>query len=231
MGQEYEPRTTTEMIDELDTKKKESEKALAARRKSFLPACEAEGKYVYLSFHGHEYTLHPDAARKLAQMLLDAADNTEDTGKQTTLDDAFVKGLGYPSLEAFKESLSRQIEIDKDRQNRLDVENQIVGALLKESKLIVPKSLVKKQLEYRLGEAKRRFESQGLPEEEIKKKENEMRKELKDVVEKDVKVYLVLDKIAQLEGITVGENENLPQKVMGFLLKEASWKDEEAKKK
>lgn len=150
---------------------------------------------------------------------------------KATLDDGFVKGLGYPSLEAFKESLSRQMEIDKDRQNRLDIENQIVEVLFKEAKLIIPKSLVKKQLEYRLGEAKRRFESQGLPEEEIKKKEEEMREELKDVVEKDVKIYLVLDKIAQLEGITIGENENLPHKVMGFLLKEASWKDEEKKKK
>jgi FKBP-type peptidyl-prolyl cis-trans isomerase (trigger factor) len=74
---------------------------------------------------------------------------------KSTLDDDFVKGLGYPSLEEFKESLSRQMEIDKDRQNRLDVENQIIAALLKEARLVVPKSLVKKQLEYRLGEVKR----------------------------------------------------------------------------
>ena len=86
-----------------------------------------------------------------------------------------------------------------------------------------------KQLEYRLSELKRRMVSQGLPAEEIQKKENEMTKELKGPVEKDVKLFLIFDKIADLEKITVKEGENLPAKVMEFLMKEAQWKDEKAK--
>jgi len=145
--------------------------------------------------------------------------------ENTPIDDGFAKGLGYPNLEAFKESLSRQMQIDKDRQNRVDIENQIVEGLLKSAKLAVPQSLVKKQLEHRIQDARQRLKSQGLPDEEIDKKEEELRKNLVPQVEKDVKVYLTFDKIAELENIVLKEGENLSSKVMEFLLKEADWQE------
>ena len=141
------------------------------------------------------------------------------------IDDAFVKGLGYPTLDSFKQFLTRQMEMDKDRQNRMDIENQIVDALLKETKLTVPQTLVKRQLEHRLGDLIERVKSQGMPETEIKKKEEEWRKDLQPAVERDVKAFLVFDAIAKEEKITVSENESLPNKVMAFLLKEAQWEE------
>ena len=147
--------------------------------------------------------------------------------KNVEIDDAFAHGLGYPNLAEFKKSLSRQLELDKDRQNRLDIENQIIECLLKKAKLVVPQSLVRRQIENRIGEGKKRLKDQGLSTEEINKKEEEMRKELRDPVERDVKVYLILDKIAQVENIEIKEGENLPAKTIEFLLKEAKW--EEAK--
>lgn len=147
--------------------------------------------------------------------------------KETTIDDAFAHGLGFPSLEEFTKSLSRQLELDKDRHNRADIENQVAEHLLKKSKLTTPGSLVKKQLARRLEDIHRRLASQGLSAEEIKKKEEEIRPRLEESVEKDVRIYLILDKIAELESIPVKEEENLAVKVMEFLLKEAEW--EEAK--
>ncbi|HSA30873.1 MAG TPA: trigger factor [Candidatus Omnitrophota bacterium] len=145
------------------------------------------------------------------------------------LDDAFVKGLGYPSLEAFKESLARQMEIDKDRQNRLDVEKQITDHLIKAAKLTAPQSLVQKQMDHRVNELKERLKSQGLAEEEIQKREQQITKDLKDAVERDVKLYLIFDKIAELEGMEFKEGESLPVKVMEFLMKEAEWKEGKGK--
>lgn len=148
--------------------------------------------------------------------------------KEQAVDDNFVKSLGYPSLEAFKESLTRQMEMDKDRQNRLDVENQVVDALIKDAKLDIPSTLVKRQLDHRMEETIQRLKEQGMPEAEIKKREEQMRKDFEKTAEKDVKVYLILEAIAKVENIhTHSEKESLPAKVMAFLLKEASW--EEAK--
>ncbi len=146
-----------------------------------------------------------------------------DKGQEIPLDDHFARGLGYPNLEEFKQTLKRQMELDKDRTNRIDIENQIIDALLKESKFPLPQTLVKKQLEHRLHHALEQMRTQGSPEDEIAKKEAELRKALQKPVEKDVRVYLVLDKIAELEGLTVQQNENLPSKVMEFLFKEARW--------
>lgn len=145
--------------------------------------------------------------------------------KEVNIDDAFAKGLGYPSLEDFKKTLTRQMELEKDRQNRFDIENQIVDCLLKNAKLATPSSLVKKQFDRRLHEIKHRLKDQGLSDEEIKKRAEEMTKELQASVERDVQVYLILDKIAELEGIKIAEKENLPAKVMEFLLKEAKWEE------
>lgn len=145
--------------------------------------------------------------------------------KEVTLDDAFARGLGYPTFEEFKSFLRRQMEMDKERHNRMDVENQVVEYLLKNSSLHVPQSIVKKQLEHRISEIHQRMHQQGMPEEEIKKKEAQMGKDLESQSEKDVKAFLIMEKIAETEGIHVHQNENLFQKVMEFLLKEAEWKE------
>ena len=50
---------------------------------------------------------------------------------------------------------------------------------------------------------------------------------LQPVVEKDVKAYLIFDAIAKEENMTVAEGENLPNKVMAFLMKEAKWEEAE----
>lgn len=147
-------------------------------------------------------------------------------GKEVAIDDAFAKGMGFPSLEEFKNALKRQLEMDKDRQNRIDVEGQIIDHLLKEAKLAVPQSLVKRQLHHRMHETIERLKQQGMKEEDIQKKQEEIRKDLETVVERDVKVFLVLEAIAKEEKIEpANERENLPAKVMEFLLKEAKWEE------
>jgi len=147
----------------------------------------------------------------------------QDKENKVEVNDAFAHGLGYPNLEEFRKSLSRQLESDKDRHNRADVENQIVENLLKKTKLTVPESLVRRQIEHRIEEEKKRLKSQGVSDDEIDKKEKEMRKDLRAPVEREVKVYLILDKIAEVERIEIKEGENLPVKVIEFLLKEARW--------
>ncbi len=153
-------------------------------------------------------------------------------GQETPIDDAFAKGMGFPSLEEFKKALTRQLEFDKDRQNRMDVENQIVDHLLKTAKLIVPQSLVKRQFAHRYNETLRRLKSQGMSDENIKSREEEIKKSLNEVVERDVKVFLILEEVAKLEKIeAVDENDSLPGKVIELLLKEAKWEDAKAESK
>lgn len=147
--------------------------------------------------------------------------------KEVTVDDAFAKGMGFPSLEEFKTALKRQMEFDKDRSNRMDIENQIVEDLIKNAKLIVPQSLVKRQMYHRLNDSLKRLQQQGMKEEELKTKAEELQKQLEPIVERDVKIYLILEEIGKQENIVADPNESVPAKVMEFLLKEAAWQDAE----
>ena len=160
---------------------------------------------------------------KTLEMFKKSYEEGQKEKKDIAIDDTFARGLGFPNLEEFKKSLARQMEMEKDRQNRWDVENQIITALLEKTKFAVPSSVVNRQLENRLNDVQRRLKSQGMNDADIKKKQDEILAALKEEVEKDVKVYFLLDKIAELEKIEVKEGENLPAKVMEFLLKEAQW--------
>ncbi|MBF0522654.1 MAG: hypothetical protein HQL24_06320 [Candidatus Omnitrophica bacterium] len=170
--------------------------------------------------------------RKSAEVSDDDLNKTLDYFKKVQgqeedkpIDDAFARGLGYPSLEEFKKVLKRQMEMEKDRQNRFDVENQVVEALLSKTKVMVPQTLLERQLERRMEEWKKHVKEHKMPDEEIKKKEPEVRDELKKAVERDIQVYFILDKIAEEEKIEIKEGENIPSKVMEFLLKEAKWEE------
>jgi len=145
--------------------------------------------------------------------------------KEIEIDDGFAKSLGYPSLEEFKKSLVKQLEVDKDRRNKADIENQIVEALVKKAKFTVPRSLVKQQIEHAIQYQIEQLRRQGLSEEEITKKVETLKEELKEPSERQVKAYLILSKIAELEKIELQEKDNLFHKVVEFLLKEAKWEE------
>jgi trigger factor len=143
------------------------------------------------------------------------------------MDDEFAKALGLPSFEELKKAVKGNIAFEKERHNRYEVETQLVDALIKSSKLDVPQSLVARQLEGRLEEFAQKMQQFGMKEEDIAKKAEASKKELKEAAEKDVKTFLILHKIAEVEKIEAEKNENISAKVMEFLLKEAKW--EEAK--
>ncbi|MCX5681034.1 MAG: hypothetical protein NT079_01920, partial [Candidatus Omnitrophica bacterium] len=158
---------------------------------------------------------------------LDFFKTAQGKDKETKIDDEFAKGLGYASLEELKTSFNRQMELEKDRQNRFDVENQIVDHLVKNTKLIVPKTTIQRHIDRLTQDVRGRLEKQNLKGEELEKKVEEFVKNMKPNAERDVKAYFILDKIAEQENMKVEQGENVFQKVIGFLLKEAQW--EEAK--
>ncbi len=145
--------------------------------------------------------------------------------EEIKLDDDFARSHGYPAFEDFKSTLVRQLEMDKDRYNRMDIENQVAEYLLKNTKLSAPKSVVDRQIEYRTQEMLKRLKSQGMPDAEIDKKKPDIKKDLEQSVEKDIKLFLIFEKIADMEKIEVKEGKQLPMKVIEFLLKEAQWEE------
>ncbi|MBF0386819.1 MAG: hypothetical protein HQL20_03070 [Candidatus Omnitrophica bacterium] len=145
--------------------------------------------------------------------------------ESVVLDDAFAKSVGFPTLEEFKKALKSNLEYDKARHNSAEVENQLIDELLKKFPVDAPRSLVDRQLYGRVEEFRRRLKQYGAKEDAIDKKVEESMKEIQEAAGKDVKSFLILQKIALKENLTAEKEENLTVKVVQFLMKEAKWED------
>ncbi|MEW6100937.1 MAG: trigger factor [Candidatus Omnitrophota bacterium] len=170
--------------------------------------------YKGLAVHYKSVRVEPDEVKR-------SIDSLKEMRKAQSLDDNFAKGLGYPSLAELQNALEKQIFLQKENIQRQNVENEVIESLLKDADVKAPDSLVKRQLEDLVRQAKVDLALKGLPREKIDEQENTLRQEFKAQAEKQVKVYLALSEIARKENIAI--DDNMPRAVMEFLLKEADW--------
>lgn len=148
-------------------------------------------------------------------------DSLKESRKADALDDRFARGLGYPSLAELEEAVKAQVEAQKYHQQRQQTENALIEKLLLGVELSPPRTLVNRQLEDLLKQAKVELALQGVPREKIAEQEKALSEKLLPQAEKQVKVYLVLAAVAKKENIAL--DGHMSQRVMEFLLKEADW--------
>ena len=138
------------------------------------------------------------------------------------LDDNFAKSLGYPSLSNLEEIIRNQLFLSLSENARHKHEEQVVDFLVANSELDLPPSIIERELKERLHILEYRLTQQGLAREKIEEKKKEIEAGLRQAVGRDLKLYFILDEIAELEKIKLDEKQNTV-KVMEFLLKEAEW--------
>ncbi|MBU1125272.1 MAG: hypothetical protein KKC84_04545 [Candidatus Omnitrophica bacterium] len=148
-------------------------------------------------------------------------DSLKESRKMDALDDTFVKGLGYPDLASLKKALEMQLYLQKENAQRQGLENAIVDKLLKDVDFKVPQSLVKRQLDDLVRQAKLDLALKGVPREKIEEEEKNIIPQFESDAKKQVQVYLILSEIAKKENIPI--DDHMPRKIMEFLLREADW--------
>jgi trigger factor len=137
------------------------------------------------------------------------------------IDDSFARGLGYPNSVELEKAIERQILLNKENQERSRIENELIENLTQDLDFKIPQSLVKRQLQHLVRQAKLELALRGVAGEQIDEQEEVLFKELQAPATKQVKVYLVLAEIAKRENIP--QDDSMPARVMEFLLKEANW--------
>ncbi len=150
-------------------------------------------------------------------------DSLKEARKINTIDDSFAKSLGYPNSAELEKAIERQIFLNKENQERGRIENELIENLTKDLDFKIPQSLVKRQLQDLVRQAKVDLALRGVAGEKIDEQEEALFKELQPQATKQVKVYLVLTEIAKKENIP--QDDSMPRRVMEFLLKEANWKE------
>lgn len=124
------------------------------------------------------------------------------------LDDEFAKDLGaYDSLEELREKLREEIAKAKEQKLRLDLQGQILEQLLRENSFDVPAVLVEEQTKVLVSETKMRLAAQGAELADTGLTEEGLWEEFRPRAEKEVRTYLILEKIAEMEGLTVSDEE------------------------
>ena len=150
-------------------------------------------------------------------------DSIKESRKIENLDDNFARSLSYPNLQELEKAVERQIFIHKENSERERIENEIVESLMKGLDFKVPQSMIARQLQDLVRQAKLDLALKGVGREQIEAEEKKLTENLGPEAERQVRVYLVLAEVAKREKISV--DNQMPRKAMEFLLKEADWKE------
>jgi len=150
-------------------------------------------------------------------------DALKEKRKIDSLDDYFARSLGYHNIQALQKAVETQIFINKDNQQRIRIEKEIIDSITDGVDFKIPQSLVNRQLEDLLRQSKIDLALKGVPKEKIDEQEDVMRKQLEPEAIRQVRVYLILTEIAKRENIPL--DDNMTQRVMEFLLREADWQE------
>ena len=125
------------------------------------------------------------------------------------LNDEFAKELGeFTSIEDVKKRIRENMEEEKRHTAEHEAKDKLVAELVKRNDFEVPEAMVDRQIDVRLERGLRALAAQGMRAEDMKKMDlNRLRAGQRDQALQEVKASLLLDKIADLEKIEVGDEE------------------------
>jgi trigger factor len=124
------------------------------------------------------------------------------------LDDEFAKDLGdYSSLEELKDKLKQEIEREKKLALERQLKDKMVDQLLQKNTFEVPESLVEEQTKTLVSDTKLRLATQGIKIDTLGISEEKLQEDYREAAMRQVRTFLILEKIAGQEGITVTDEE------------------------
>ena len=125
-----------------------------------------------------------------------------------TLDDEFAKDLGdYSSLGDLRLKLREEIEKEKKLILERQLKDQMVEQLLQANSFEVPESLVEEQTRTLVSDTKLRLANQGVDFKNLGVSDEKLQGDYREMAQKQVRTFLILEKIADQEGITVTDGE------------------------
>ena len=124
------------------------------------------------------------------------------------LDDDFAKSLGeFETLDALRAELARQLEARAQTEQRRELEDKVVGAVLQRHAFTVPEAMVMRQIAHQVEHARERLRRQGVDPDKVPWDVPKLVGELRPGAEQGVKRALLLEAIADKEGVVAGDDE------------------------
>lgn len=132
------------------------------------------------------------------------------------LNDDFAKDLGFETMEELRENVRKRLEEAITHGIKHEMENRLIEQIIDSSTIDLPKSMIAQQVDYMLNQFHTSLLYSGMTleqyMEQAKKTEAEIRSEMEPEAIKQLKRGLILDAIAEKEGISVSDEE-IEQKI------------------
>ena len=125
------------------------------------------------------------------------------------LNDDFARELGdFTELGQVRKQIRENLIAERKHNAEREAKDKLVAELVKRNDFEVPESLVDRQIDLRLERGLRALAAQGMKMEDMKKMDlPRLRAGQRDQAVQDVKSSLLLERIAEMEKIDVGDDE------------------------
>jgi trigger factor len=124
------------------------------------------------------------------------------------LDDDFAKSVGeLDSLDALRAEARRQLEARRAADERRALEDRVMDALLARHEFTVPSAMVMRQVGHQVEHGRERMRRQGVDPDRVQWDYGKLLTELKPGAEQAVRRALMLEAIADKEGIAPADTE------------------------
>lgn len=128
------------------------------------------------------------------------------------LDDEFAKQIGsFESLDELKQLLRDRLKEIKEQQAEADLNNEIVKQYVEAVEVEIPEKMIDREIDEMVTDLAYQLAQQGMTFDEymsyLNQTPEQMRESMKGDAEKRVKTRLVLEALAEKEGIKVTEEE------------------------
>ncbi|MCF7908681.1 MAG: hypothetical protein K9L86_07430 [Candidatus Omnitrophica bacterium] len=160
-------------------------------------------------------------AQDIEKVITNLQDGVKKVIQKSLDDEELSRWASYPDSSFLREAIKGQLFVEKLRERKQKVEQQIRTHLLKAVKIDIPKSEVEYYHKQLLDREIYNLQRQGIPEKDIDKYKDDLKEKLLPMAEEEIKLTYVLEAVAKKENIKT--EANLIEVVFGFILSQAKY--------
>ncbi len=125
------------------------------------------------------------------------------------IDQAFLRKYDFDDVEELREDVGKHLRRGAERARNRQIEADLLDRLIDGVEISLPEEYVERELAHWAQRRRSEAEMESVETDEIQKKLDAERKDAKTAVEKDMRIYFLLDRIAEEEDLRVADKEVL----------------------
>jgi trigger factor len=151
--------------------------------------------------------VHPNESWQGKQAKIELTVNQVRKRVLPEINDEYAKAMGYESLADLREMMKTRMSIQVQAEIRRAMRQQVDEYLLAHTEFELPEGAAKRHAARLLQRRYVELLQMGLPREQVEERMTEIQASVAEQARRDMKLYFILDKIAEDNGIDVTEEE------------------------